>query len=189
MTTSHATILCPGPPLADVHPDIFTGTVLTVNRAILKFPDADWLCCLDDKQIESLFVEMGSKEPPVAYKGGVFCSLEAYRAHNRHPYALRSGVSRWQIKESCDEIKGQPGQFTTTSAIMFAFTVLEAEEVAVYGTEMQGERDWDKGDDAVSRSPARWKREAEILRSIQDRYGNRLRIAGEPHYKIGKAEE
>lgn len=166
---ARAAVLCPGPSLTQAwaarkHQHQAT---IGVNRAPFAVP-VDWWCGLDD------IWNKWTPAPPPPRVG--YCGAVASLTGSAAALIPRDGLAA--VVTGAPE--GCPS-FTALAAVAFAFEVLKADKVDVYGCDLAGEADFDGlVEKANNRTEQRWKEERDGWAILRKRYGRRLTIVKWP---------
>jgi len=163
-TCGRVAVLCPGPSLNQTWLKQIRKSydlVLGVNHAAFVDGGVDWWFCLDDES----WRKHGNANPR---KGMAGCT--------RHFGTERNCM---KIQDGLEIIYAQPPEgmqgLSAPVAMHFAFTVLGAASVDVYGADMDGNADF-KGETHTGRTSARWEEERAMVAKVQAEFGSRLRL-------------
>lgn len=149
----NATLLCPGPSLANYRPSTSTGIIIGVNRAATLHACDVWAAT--DIPLIKRTTPLGTP---------VLLTIEAtrdslIRRGRAWPYGV---VTHTDMAGGTPTNNGTPWtRFTATAALKYAAWT-GATRIDVYGADMAGELDWDGTKAGEWRDEDRWREERDI---------------------------
>ncbi len=150
-------ILCPGLSL----PRTWGGEadhVIGVNRTAMAFPCETWACG-DYPLVEKI-------APDVIGSPRLLTAANSAAHLRDHGPPWRGRVVEFEsLVEGDQPLDWQ--LFTLPAAVVYAAS-LRPGRISVYGSDWQGEADWDGWAEAGNRSPARWQLERQIFQNLAD---------------------
>jgi hypothetical protein len=169
-----ATILCPGPSLAEVASLPRGGLIIAVNRAALKFPESRVWACSDEECLQNTLAQ-APDDSPLRSAHILTTAATAQTLSNR---SRRLTITFEEMFSFLHPTRSGTGWSTLTIAAAIVLgAYLGHREISVLGCDWEGTRDFDGIEGDGDRTPRRWENEKIIVRRTAEALGVSLHIS------------